>query len=114
MYIHDVDYSYPGGIPGDSTNVTKCWIYFENGGYNSSPIAEWLIDRVGTGVAEGYKSSVMASVLYGGWVNTTSDLNSTIMPIGTRPVFYLTSDVKLKEGTDGTKANPYILDVQDN
>ncbi len=29
-----------------------------------------------------------------------------------RPVFYLTPDIILKEGTIGTKDNPYILDIE--
>ena len=119
MYMHDVAYAYANcgsgecierGNPGNRDNVKNSWIHFQKDGYNTSPSYEWLITRYG--VWGGSSPDVFARfVRYDGSLGNSRGLNAPYD--GARPVFYLSPDVKLKEGTDGTKDNPYILDVQE-
>ncbi len=115
MYMHDVAYAYYDGTqentrgnPGSYTNVAKSWIFHQKDGYNTSPTYEWLSTRWGV-VDAGGVSVDARYVNYEGGLGCATFLNGG----GVRPVFYLSSDVKIKEGTDGTKENPYILDVQE-
>ncbi len=106
MYMHDVDYAYIGGNPGNRDNIKNSWIHFKKDGYNTSRDYEYLITRFGIG------DFSMLGVY-----------SRTVNPIGVqgasyimeddayRPVFYLESSAKIASG-DGTKSNPYILDVQ--
>ncbi len=110
MYVHDVDYAYTDGNPGSATNVKNSWIHFQKDGYCPESINyEWLITRF----------PIMNSnvpYVYGRFVYEYGFLSQTSMSLygigNARPVFYLSSDVKIKEGIDGTKDNPYILDIQ--
>ena len=109
MYMHDVDYAYTGGNPGSSTNVKNSWIHFQKDRYNSEPYSEWLISRAGVG----YTNS---TAVYSYVVNYDGSLGYDSVVLnhtnGVRPTFYLSSEAKIKDG-DGTKANPYVLDVQE-
>ncbi len=113
MYIHDIDYAYTGGNPGSSTNVFYSWIDFRKDGYNEGQYFEWLTTRFGVEDVSGTswtQEQVFVFITGTGDIgdNPPYDQNGSA-----RPVFYLTSEVKIKEGTDGTKENPYILDVQE-
>ena len=103
MYMHDVDYAYPAGIPGREMIVRRTWIFFQKDGYNSSPSYEWLSTRCGV-INSSYHNVYARSVYDDGTVGNGA-LNGAG---GVRPVFYLSSKVKINEG-DGTKESPYIL-----
>ena len=104
MYIHDVDYAYPAGIPGSYTNVAKSWIHFRKDGYNTSSDYEWLSTRWGV-----YSTSTNGVDARD--VNNNGSLSASNVLFnagGVRPVFYLSSKAKIVDG-DGTKASPYLL-----
>ena len=114
MYIHDYYYSYYDGISdetrgnaGTQEKQKESWLFFQKDGYNTSRVAEHLSTRRGK---RGETEDRIVSINiynHGGWGHSRlSD------PLGIRPVFYLNSNAKLASG-DGTKANPYILDVQE-
>ncbi len=107
MYSHDVNYARSRGIIDDYILVGDIWIHFRKDGYNTSPAYEWLITRFGADRSS--EASVNALFVSAGGLLDPAPL---YLDSGVRPVFYLSSDVKIKDGTDGTKTNPYILDVQ--
>ena len=108
MYMHDIDYAYPGGNPESTTNVKNSWIYFQKDEYNTSLTYEWLITRLGI-----YKSSF--THVHARSMDSSRGLGTSegvAFLCGARPVFYLSSKAKIVDG-DGTKAKPYILDVKE-
>ena len=116
MYVHDIMYSYYDGTqeetrgnPENSTNVKNSWIHFLKDGLNSSSVYEWLGTRWGI-----VDSSSYWNVSAHGVRSDDSQYLSSLLKYGNgvRPVFYLKANVKIASG-DGTKANPYILDVQE-
>ena len=102
MYIHDYLYASPIEFQINDKNLTNLWIHFSQNGYNKvdQETSEWLLPRHG---------------LYSSLFEFQNGLFGFALsnPYYVRPVFYLSSGVKIKEGTDGTKTNPYILDVQE-
>ncbi len=116
MYVHDIMYSYYDGTqeetrgnPENSTNVKNSWIHFLKDGLNSSSVYEWLGTRWGI-----VDSSSYWNVSARGVRSDDSQYLSSLLKYGNgvRPVFYLKANVKIASG-DGTKTNPYILDVQE-
>ena len=105
MYMYDVDYAYKDGNPGSKENVYNSWIHFRKDGYNPSPDHEWLITCYGLGSTTNIISA--RRLAYDGYMGATGLWSDH----GIRPVFYLSSNAKIKDGS-GTKVNPYILDVQ--
>ncbi len=107
MYMHDYLYSYPEGNPGNGKNIKNSWIYFRKDGYNTKNSYEWLSTRFG--VNDNGLMTVQARLVSsdGYLVDYGFYLAS-----GVRPVFYLTPDVTIKDGGEGTKTNPFILDVK--
>ncbi len=107
MYIHDIDYAYPGGNPGNATNIKNSWIHFQKDGYNISPSIEWLITRLGV-----YKTNDSKVEACGKGPVGDLGYDALAAPLATQPVFYLSSEAKIKDGGDGTKTNPFILDIK--
>ena len=107
MYIHDYIYAYPGGNPGSYSIAKNAWIFFQKDGYNTSPSYEWLSTRWGVTSAD--DSNVRARQISSG-----GDFASYFLSggYGVRPVFYLSSEATIKDGGEGTKTNPFILDVE--
>ena len=104
MYMHDIDYAYTDGNPGNKDNIKISWIHFQKDGYNTSKDYEWLIPRFGVYI--GRNSPITAwDTSDGGYLGGSNTLR---ISAGVRPVFYLSSEAKIKDG-DGTKENPYIL-----
>ena len=114
MYIHDYYYSYYDGLNeesrGNSQNYStlkNSWIYFQKDGYNISSVkGEWLSTRSGLEDDENIPWAVFAFA-----VDDSSNqisLRGLTSKLGSRPVFYLSSDAKIVSG-DGTKSSPYIL-----
>ena len=102
MYLHDYYLAYDNELTWNHMNSVNSWLFISFN--NSSSSYEWFITRYGVARGE----------YYGYGVNTwnsveAQDLNLSRVVL---PTFYLSSDVKIKEGTDGTKDNPYILDIQ--
>ncbi len=107
MYIHD--YAYAVGSEGHSTschtNYSTCkdsWIHMSNNGGTSSE-GEWTMSRIG-------RAYIQNSFFYAWFVTRTDGdvhLMGTWGEASMRPVFYLTSDVKL-EG-EGTYSNPFYI-----
>ena len=108
MYMHDVLYAYTGGNPGDETNVKNSWIHFQKDGYNSTWYNEYFITRRGPESAKyaTFLANCVSSV--GNFQGCAFDSP----PNTARPTFYLSQNAKIKSG-NGTKTNPYILDVQE-
>ena len=105
IYMHDIDYAYTGGNPGNEDNVTNSWVFFRKDGYNKLVDYEWLMTRFG--VVYPTNGVIDSLCLY--WIGELR--NSDIQNVhGARPVFYLNSKVKIKDG-DGTKENPFIIDI---
>ncbi len=107
MYLHDLDYAYTGENPESGPNIKNSWLHFQKDGYNTSPAFEWLLTRYG-----GYFSEYYIGALFVG-IYGNSGSNHSYLASGVRPVFFLSSDVTIQEGTDGTKTNPYILDIEE-
>ena len=105
MYMHDIDYAYTGGKPISQRDVKNSWIHFQKDGYNTSDNFEWLITRA----AANFEREVVDAYRMDASGSFTSAEISRYYPNPVRPVFYLSSNVKIKNGTDGTKTNPYIL-----
>ena len=122
LYLYDYMFAYydgnstiTRGNPGDATNVANSWIFFRKDNYNSINIYnndpyEYLITQFGIRDYNNY-SFYAYSVSSSGYVNDNA-LGGYTYACGIRPVFYLNSNAKIANG-DGTKANPYILDVQE-
>ena len=108
MYIHDYVYAYPGGNPGNATNRKNSWIHFQKDGYNTSSTYEWLSTRWGMNSVGGVNVHARITIDIGSIGNYALYSGN-----GVRPVFYLSSEAKIKDGGDGTKTNPYILDVNE-
>ena len=111
MYMHDVDYAYPGGNPTNETNLKNSWLHFRKDGYNTTLTYEWLITRWGLGGPN--KTNIDSWAIwhasgFSGW-DTGGSLASAG---GVRPVFYLNSSTRI-DGGGGTKNNPYIIKVEE-
>ena len=114
LYVNDYLFAYYDGVnetsrgnPGNNTNVKNSWIHFQKDGYILSPYdSEWFITK------EGLSSNYFSINGYSAYYNGVS-LNGVLTnPYLIRPTFYLNSDVSIKSG-NGTKLDPYILDVQE-
>ena len=114
MYIHDYLYSYYDGStdesrgnPGSYTNIknNNSWIHFQKDGYNSSTSFEWLLSRRCFG--NGTENYISVWIISDEGGHSFSGLDHER---GTRPVFYLKSDLKISKG-GGTKTNPYIIEI---
>ncbi len=108
MYIHDYIYAYPGGNPGNYSTAKNAWIFYQKDGYNTSTSFEWLSTRWGV-YNVGYAQVATRDLDNAGGVSVFNSLSGC----GVRPVFYLSSAAKIKDGGEGTKTNPFILDVQE-
>ena len=97
QYIHDYYYAYPNGNPGDGNTATNAWIYY---GKNERSYTEWMISKYGIsyGTVRVWHAE-SSSVSYSSQIN-----NNNVV----RPVFYLTSSVKINNAS-GTKDDPYII-----
>ena len=113
MYIHDYVYSYYDGSTEESRGNPKNydtakngWLFFQKDGYNTAVNYEWLSTRWGVhGTDVPYVDG--RNVGANGLVNGYSLRNE----YGVRPVFYLNSNIKITDG-DGTKTNPYIINIE--
>jgi len=102
MYIHDYYYAYAsGGAPGSYSNAKTAWIHMSKNDSGAPSSYEWPMSRYG--VAN--NGSHFAWAVYSGGNVGTFVLSSAH---SVRPVFYLTSDVKLTRG-DGSSSNPFII-----
>ncbi|MBQ7031503.1 MAG: hypothetical protein IJN13_03920 [Bacilli bacterium] len=102
MYIHDYYYAYAsGGAPGSYSNAKTAWIHMSKNDSRAPSSYEWPMSRYG--VAN--NGSHFAWAVYSGGNVGTFVLSSAH---SVRPVFYLTSDVKLTRG-DGSSSNPFII-----
>ena len=111
MYIHDYYYSYYDGIDegnrgtaGAAEDFTNSWIHTIKDGYGSSGTYEWLMTRDGIYT---YDQTVRAKYVSSSGSVFPGDLYMTRV---VRPVFYLSSSTKIKDG-NGTKTKPFILNV---
>jgi len=103
MYIHDYYYAYASrGTPGSSNNAKNAWIHLSENNPNAINSTEWTMSRYG-----GSGSFYALYVSSDGAVGKCSLLYMRSV----RPVFYLTSDVKITGGT-GTASNPYELTIE--
>ena len=105
MYVHDIDYAYTGGNPSSFENVKNSWIHFQKDGYNSSPTSEWLITHLGPANVTNPSADAWRITNEG----KLGNLNHGTA-FGIRPTFYLSSEIKIASG-EGTKSNPYIIEV---
>ena len=106
MYMHDILYAYQGSSINVSNNdkVKKSWIHFQKDGYNSSENSEWLSTLYG--VSNATISFVLARfVKFDGFIFS----DRLYYEEGVRPVFYLTSDIKISG--EGTKEEPFIIEI---
>ena len=107
MYMHDVDYAYPVGIPESAANVVNSWIFHLKDGINPLSTVEWLSTRWSVDSPNAY--NVFARFIdERGQLHCFDALNRAL---GVRPVFYLSSEAKI-EGGDGEKYSPFVLSVQ--
>ena len=95
-YLHDYYLAYDNERNWYDDYDKSNWLY--NSSANEMTIPRFLEHNF-------YYEYTPWSIADGGNPHTYS-FNTKI-----HPVFYLSSDVKIKEGTDGTKANPYILEI---
>ncbi|MBQ7030902.1 MAG: hypothetical protein IJN13_00835 [Bacilli bacterium] len=102
MYIHDYYYAYAsGGAPGSYSNAKTAWIFLDNNDDTAPNLSEWIITR--TGVDGNYY--VLKFINSNGSVNGDYNMDNDR---SVRPVFYLTSDIKITGGT-GAIDDPYII-----
>ena len=103
MYLHDFYYSY-----GNISCLASCSSSYSQKSFSNNCEDSWAIDATisqeWTISRVGGSSNYFAWQL--GWKYITS--NYTSASAGTRPVFYLTSDIKITGGT-GTSTDPYII-----
>ena len=110
MYMHDVNYAYTDGKPGNMENVKNSWIHFKKDGYNLSPSDEWLSTRfsvLNDGVLDSKAAHIRARLIYSDGFIGYHRLTDWF---GVRPVFYLNSSIKIASGS-GTKTDPYIINL---
>ena len=100
MYIHDFYYAAASGGAQNHSTASKAWINLNANDSGAPSSNEWIMDRYGR-IGHWYGAWYM----YGS--GTPNYLNFAEMH-SVRPVFYLTSDIKLSGGT-GTIDNPYII-----
>ena len=112
MYIHDYLYAYydgennnSRGVPGTYTEAMKSWIFYKNETLNSSFSSEFLLSAYGVEHDDNEYASACA-ISRSGYIYGDDLIWDKLI----RPTFYLNSDVNIKSG-DGTKSNPYILDI---
>ena len=112
MYVSDYYYSYYDGVDensrgnaGNYSNLKNSWLFFQKDNYNPTSSSEWFSTR--WGVYNTSSSDVAARIL-----SNEGTMSNAILPNlgGVRPVFYLSSKVKIASG-NGTKANPFILEI---
>ena len=104
MYLHDYTYANSKIEVGTYENLINTWIYFQKDNYNKSVNFEWLLP------SGGWFHTNMWLALYA----TTYEISISYLNtenIGVRPVFYLKPTISLKQGTIGTKSNPYIINI---
>ena len=72
---------------------------------------EWTMSRVGRS-SSSWAYVYAWKVLTNGYVTSEQIWHEQMNKVyAVRPVFYLSSDVKIKSGGTGEKTNPYILDL---
>ena len=99
-YMHDYYYAYAsGGAPGSSSAAGNAWINLSKNDTNTT--YEWTMSRYGRG-GNYYRAWFVAS---GGIVSYINNLTNSFF---VRPVFYLTSDIKIIGGT-GTIDDPFLI-----
>ena len=104
MYIHDYIYAYPGGNPGSYSTAVNAWIYYGKDSLNPIGIYEYLSTRYGVlSVSDTYVCARNVDSM------GRADCRWLRIGLGVRPVFYLSSEAKIKDGGKGTKTNPFIL-----
>ena len=105
MYIHDYYYAYVSrGELGVYSNGSLAWIHLNNNDTSApNTSAEWIMSRYGCNLDNG---RCMVWSVYSNSVVSSDRLDNTY---SVRPVFYLTSDVKITGGT-GTSTDPFIID----
>ncbi|MBQ7030879.1 MAG: hypothetical protein IJN13_00710 [Bacilli bacterium] len=103
-YLSDYYYAYAsGGAPGSSSNAVTAWIHLSKNDTSApSTSYEWTMSRCG--YDDDYSS-------YGAWaVYSSGSLYSNYLynALSVRPVFYLTSDIRITGGT-GTIDDPFLI-----
>ncbi len=98
--------TYKDGLDGEKCKAS--WMHISNNDTTVTGYAvhEWTMSRAGF---------IYANDHFDDWyIRSKGYVNSWDVRVGTlstRPVFYLTTDIILKEETTGTKDNPYIIDM---
>ena len=113
QYIHDYLYATPGGNPMNIDTAKTAWIFFQKDGFNSNPTWELVLTNYGIYKDDNSDMRVLSfgsrDIFYVGSIgrngNYALDNGS-----GVRPVFYLSSETKLKNNK-GTKEEPFIIDI---
>ena len=95
MYLSD--YLYASGYYASTDTTTQGQYYFGNKNWLYKGW-EWTLTPYASGAYSVW------SVVYG-----SANSNSSLIPYGSRPAFYLKSDIKISGGF-GTYNNPYILE----
>lgn len=114
MNIHDYIYSYydgndiaTRGNPQNFSIAKTSWIHFQKNEYNKSLSTEWLSTRWGIQIE--FDTNVDARC-----INNFGDVGHRGLSegYGVRPVFYISSKVKIASG-DGTKENPFTINIDE-
>ncbi len=89
-----------GSTSANKETLKTGWMHQSNND-TTKHIYEWTLARYGD----------VGSSFYAWRVDDAGGVNYSIVtfPTGVRPVFYLTSDVKITSGGDGSLENPYII-----
>jgi len=114
QYLHDYYYAYNAtGDPGSADNAKTAWIWLFKSGNDSSLNSnssnmywEWLISRYG--YASSMTSGYCSYYIDNGGKSAASVLFTVAWDAFVRPVFYLTSNQRIVDGS-GTLADPYYL-----
>ena len=113
QYFHDYLYAIPGGNPKNKETAKTAWIFLRKDGFNTNP--NWEILLTNYGIYK-YDGQYVQSLRFGS-LNIYLDGNfpqngyyALDNGSGVRPVFYLSSETKLKNNK-GTKEEPFIIDI---
>ena len=106
MYLHD--YYWQSTVTNchyDASKYSQCKSSWMNLSQNEDTYGwEWTMSRIG-------RRSSSDTNVYAWYVNSNGFVDHYYLSLlyAVRPVFYLSSDIKIKSGGTGEKTNPYIL-----